>query len=103
MRSTSNHYSVVGLEWASPGVSGSIVFPLSVSVGFALEFLFSDILIGVSLSFLLLNGGSGNSGNKSKDGSEFHCDCKINYNLLTRVEKKLNFDVLIPLIIICFK
>ena len=65
-------YSVVGLEWASPGVSGSIVFPLSVSVGFAFELLLSDVLISVSLGLFLLDGGSGNSGNKSEDGGEFH-------------------------------
>ena len=73
-------YSVVGLEWASPGVGGSIVFPFSVSIGFAFEFLLSDVLIGVSLSLFLLDGGSGDSGNKSEDGGEFHRDSKNNYN-----------------------
>ena len=65
-------YSVVSLEWASPGVGGGIVFPLSVSVGFALEFLLSDILIGISLSGLVLNGGGGGNGDHGKDGSVFH-------------------------------
>ena len=78
MRNTSSVYSVVGLEWASPGVGGGIVFPLSVSISFALEFLLSDILIGVSLGFFLFHGG--NSGNKSEDGGEFHSNCKNNYN-----------------------
>ena len=40
--------SVVGLEWAGPGVGGGIIFPLSVSVGFAFKLLFSDVFIGVS-------------------------------------------------------
>ena len=74
MLGTSNRYSVVGLEWASPGVGGGVVFPLSVSIGLALKLLFSDILIGVSLSLLLLNRSSGGSGNKGEDDGEFH-DC----------------------------
>ena len=57
--------SVVGLEWASPGVGGGVVFPLSVSVGFAFEFLFSDVFISVSL----VDGRD--SGDKSDKG-EFH-------------------------------
>ena len=52
-------YSVVGLEWAGPGVGGGVIFPLSVSVGLALEFLFSDVLISVSLSLLDRDGGYG--------------------------------------------
>ena len=40
-------YSVVSLEWAGPGVGGGVIFPFSVSVGFALEFLFSDVFICV--------------------------------------------------------
>ena len=57
--------SVVGLEWAGPGVGGGVVFPLSVSVGFAFEFLFSDVFISVSL----VDGRD--SGDKSDKG-EFH-------------------------------
>ena len=37
----------VFLEGASPGVGGGIIFPLTVSVGFAFKLLFTDILIGV--------------------------------------------------------
>ena len=67
-------YSIVSLEWAGPGVGGGIVFPLSVSVGFALKLLLSDVFIGVSLSILLLNGGSRGGGNEGEDnGSDFHC------------------------------
>ena len=58
--------SVVSLEWASPGVGGGVVFPFSVSVGLALELLLSDVLVGVSLSGLLLDGGSLGGG----DGDE---------------------------------
>ena len=57
--------SVVGLEWAGPGVGGGIIFPLSVSVGFAFELLFSDVFIGVSD----VDGRDG--GDKGND-SEFH-------------------------------
>ena len=66
--------SVVGLEWAGPGVGGGIVFPLSVSVGFALELLLSDVLVGVSLGGLLLNAGSlgGGDGDEGKDEGIFH-------------------------------
>ena len=49
--------SVVLLEWAGPGVGGGIVFPFSVSVGLALQLLFSDVLVGVSAGGLLLNAG----------------------------------------------
>ena len=57
--------SVVGLEWAGPGVGGGIVFPLSVSVGFAFKLLFSDVFISVSD----VDGrDSGDKGNKG----EFH-------------------------------
>tara|TARA_B110000285_G_scaffold206758_1_gene245583 strand:- start:173 stop:313 length:141 start_codon:yes stop_codon:yes gene_type:complete len=44
------------LEWAGPGVGGGIVFPFSVSVGFALELLLSDIFISISFGGFLLNG-----------------------------------------------
>ena len=57
--------SVVGLEWAGPGVGGGIVFPLSVSVGFAFKLLLSDVFISVSL----VDGRD--SGDKSDKG-EFH-------------------------------
>ena len=55
--------SVVGLEWAGPGVGGGIVFPLSVSVGFAFKLLFSDVFISVRVC--LLDGSDG--GNKGED------------------------------------
>ena len=58
--------SVVGLEWAGPGVGGGVVFPLSVSVGFAFKLLLSDVFISVSDT----DGGDG--GNKGNKGSEFH-------------------------------
>ncbi len=50
--------SVVSLEWAGPGVGGGIVFPLSVSVSLALEFLLSDVFIGVLVGRFLLDGSS---------------------------------------------
>ena len=65
LRSTPSN-SVVGLEWAGPGVGGGIVFPLSVSVGFAFKLLFSDVFIGVSD----VDGRGG--GDKGNDSSEFH-------------------------------
>ena len=66
--------SVVGLEWAGPGVGGGIVFPLSVSVSLALELLLSDVLISVGHSGFLLNGTGGGNGNEGEDSSgEFHC------------------------------
>ena len=53
------------MEWAGPGVGGGIVFPLSVSVGFAFKLLFSDVFISVSD----VDGrDSGDKGNKG----EFH-------------------------------
>ena len=64
-----NHHSVVGLEWAGPGVGGGVVFPFSVSVGLALELLLSDVLVGVSLSGLLLDGG-GFGGGDGDEGEE---------------------------------
>ena len=89
---TSSSYSVVGLEWASPGVGGGIVFPLSVSVGFALELLLSDVLIGVSLGLLLLKRSSGDGSNKGEDDGEFHDCCKNNYNIsITRKLLSLPF------------
>ena len=57
--------SVVGLEWAGPGVGGGVVFPLSVSVGFAFKLLFSDVFISVSD----VDGRDG--GDKGNEG-EFH-------------------------------
>ena len=86
VRSTSCLYSVVGLEWASPGVGGSVVFPLSVSVGFALELLLSDILVSVSLSLLLLNRSSGDGGNKGEKNGEFHDFVKL--IIIYRFKKK---------------
>ena len=59
-------HSVVGLEWAGPGVGGGVVFPFSVSVGLAFKFLLSDVFIGVSG---VDSRGGGDKGNK---GSEFH-------------------------------
>ena len=60
--------SVVSLEWAGPGVGGGIVFPLSVSVGLALELLLSDVLVGVSSGRLLLKGGGlGGDGKNGED------------------------------------
>ena len=53
------------MEWAGPGVGGGIVFPLSVSVGFAFEFLLSDVFISV------VNVDGGDSGDKGDKG-EFH-------------------------------
>ena len=41
--------SRVGLEWALPGVVVSIVMPLSVSVGNALELLISNVVVGVGV------------------------------------------------------
>ena len=64
--------SVVGLEWAGPGVGGGIVFPLSVSVGLALKLLLSDILVGVSLSGFLINGVGGSNSNEGQDDGIFH-------------------------------
>ena len=64
--------SVVSLEWAGPGVGGGVVFPLSVSVGFALELLFSDVLIGVVDNGLLLDLESGDGGDKSEKDGVFH-------------------------------
>ena len=70
LRSTPSN-SVVGLEWAGPGVGGGIVFPLSVSISFAFKLLLSDVFIGVSD----IDGRGG--GNKCNDGSEFHFLCLI--------------------------
>ena len=66
--------SVVSLEWASPGVGGGVIFPFSVSVGLALELLLSDVLVGVSLSGLLLNGGGlgGGDGDEGEEEGVFH-------------------------------
>ena len=59
--------SVVSLERARPGVGGGVVFPLSVSVGLALELLLSDVLIGVEGSGLLINGGGRNGSDEEGD------------------------------------
>ena len=59
--------SVVSLERAGPGVGGGIVFPLSVSIGFALELLLTDVLIGVVGVDSGSRNGSDHSGN-----DEFH-------------------------------
>ena len=66
--------SWVGLEWAFPGVVVSVVMPFSVSVGLALELLLSDVLVGVSLSGLLLNGGGlgGGDGDEGEEEGVFH-------------------------------
>ena len=64
--------SVVSLEWAGPGVGGGIIFPFSVSVSLALEFLLSDVLIGVLVGGFLLDGGGWSSGNEGEDSGEFH-------------------------------
>ena len=41
--------SWVGLEWALPGVVVGVVVPFSVSVGNALKFLVSDVVVGVGV------------------------------------------------------
>ena len=58
-------HSVVGLEWAGPGVGGGVVFPFSVSVGLAFKFLLSDVFIGVS-------DVDGRDGSDKGDKGEFH-------------------------------
>ena len=58
-------HSVVGLEWAGPGVGGGIVFPFSVSVSFAFELLLSDVFISV---FHV----DGRDGGDKGDKGEFH-------------------------------
>ena len=69
----SSHGSVISLEWACPGVSGGIILPFSVSVSFALEFLFSDVFISVSLSIFLLYSCGGGRGDECEDyGGDFH-------------------------------
>ena len=64
--------SVVSLEWAGPGVGGGIIFPFSVSVSLALEFLLSDVLIGVLVGGFLLDGGGWSGGDEGEDSGEFH-------------------------------
>ena len=64
--------SVVSLEWAGPCVGCGIVFPFSVSIGFALEFLFSDVFIGVLVGRFLGDGGSRGYGKEGKDDGIFH-------------------------------
>ena len=58
--------SVVSLERAGPGVGGSVVLPLSVSVGLALELLLTDVFVGV----VSVDLGGGDEGDKGSD--EFH-------------------------------
>ena len=58
-------HSVVLLEWAGPGVGGGVVFPFSVSVSLALEFLFPDVLISVQTSGLLVGGLGTSESNES--------------------------------------
>ena len=70
LRSTYKVYHALGrarkrscdvlLEWAGPGVGGSIIFPLSVSVGLALELLLSDVFVSVGTLLLNVNGLGGN-------------------------------------------
>ena len=50
-------------------MGGGVIFPFSVSVGLAFELLLSDVLVGVSLSGLLLDAGSLGGGN-GKEGEE---------------------------------
>jgi len=75
--------SWVGLEWAFPGVVVGVVMPFSVSVGDALEFLVSDVVVGVSVwswsvdtllagyghGWLVNEHGGGLGGSESYDGS----------------------------------
>ena len=65
---------IVMFERAVPGVGGGVVLPLSVSVGLALELLLSDVLVGVSLSGLLLDGGGlgGGDGDEGEEEGVFH-------------------------------
>ena len=77
--------SWVGLEWALPGVVVSIVVPLSVSIGHALELLISDVVVGVGVwsasvdtllsgdkvGWLVHQDGLGGS-SQGSDGDEFH-------------------------------
>ena len=76
--------SWVGLEWALPGVVVSIVVPLSVSVGNALELLVSNIVVGVGVWSVsvdtLLTGdslgwsvhGDGSSGGNKSSVDKLH-------------------------------
>ena len=52
------YHSVIGLERACPCVGGSVIFPFSISIGFAFEFLLSNVFIGVSLGLFLLKSNS---------------------------------------------
>ena len=73
-RGAANSWRAGNSCYARFTVGGGIVFPLSVSVGLALELLLSDVLIGVGDSVLLLDGTSRGGGNEGEDnGSEFHC------------------------------
>ena len=84
-----NWCSRVGLQWALPGVVVSIVVPLSVSVGDALQFLVSDIVVGVgvwSLSVDSLLSGDEVRWSVNRDGgggSDKSSDNKLHFfNLL---------------------
>ena len=79
--------SWVGLEWAFPGVVVSIVVPFSVSVGDALEFLVSDVVVSVGVrsasvdTFLsgdevgwLVHGDSLAGSDQGDDCREFHVE-----------------------------
>ena len=73
-----SYFSIVSLERTGPGVGGGIVLPFSISVGFAFEFLFSDVFVCIWLSILLLNCGGRSSGNEGEDNSgEFHSILKF--------------------------
>ena len=71
-RSYDRSCSVVSLEWAGPGVGGGIVFPLSVSIGLALELLLSNVLISVGNGVLLVNDGGRDGGEGGNEYGEFH-------------------------------
>ena len=60
------------MEWAGPGVGGGVVFPFSVSIGLAFEFLFSDVLIGVVVGRFLVDGGGAGDSEESQDDGIFH-------------------------------
>ena len=72
--------SWVGLEWALPGVVVSIVVPLSVSVGNALELLISNIVVSVgvwSLSVDALLTGDSLGWSVHGDGSSTGNKCSV--------------------------
>ena len=75
--------SWVSFEWALPGVVVGVIVPFSVSIGNALEFFISDVIVGVSVwsksvdtlltrdsvRWLVDKDSVGLRGNKSDDGS----------------------------------